>query len=124
MLVDEQFGGTIPETSKQHGLSLTMPAEKSGVNEFQFEYGEDFPAHIEKYDLLATKVLVRYNPDGDAEMNERQTKRLKELADWLHANGRSSSSSCSSRPSRPSWSPSAATPTATTPSCARSSCAA
>ncbi|MDA0183334.1 DUF2090 domain-containing protein [Solirubrobacter phytolaccae] len=88
VLVDEQFGGTIPETSKEHGLSLTMPAEKSGVNEFQFEYGEDFPAHIEKYDLLATKVLVRYNPDGDAEMNERQTKRLKELADWLHANGK------------------------------------
>ncbi len=65
-----------------------MPAEKSGVNEFMFEYGEDFPAHIEKYDLLATKVLVRYNPDGDAEMNERQTARLKELADWLQANGR------------------------------------
>lgn len=86
VLVDEQFGGTIPEESRKHGLSLTMPAEKSGVNEFQFEFGEDFPAHIEKYDLLATKVLVRYNPDGDAEMNERQTKRLKELADWLHAN--------------------------------------
>jgi myo-inositol catabolism protein IolC len=65
-----------------------MPAEKSGVDEFQFEYGDDFPAHIEKYDLLATKVLVRYNPDGDAEMNERQTARLKELADWLHANDR------------------------------------
>ena len=86
VLVDEQFGGTIPEDAKKRGLSLTMPAEKSGVNEFQFEFGEDFPAHIEKYDLLATKVLVRYNPDGDAEMNERQTKRLKELADWLHAN--------------------------------------
>jgi myo-inositol catabolism protein IolC len=86
VLVDEQFGGTIPETAKKHGLSLTMPAEKSGVDEFQFEFGEDFPAHIEKYDLLATKVLVRFNPDGDAEMNERQTKRLKELADWLHAN--------------------------------------
>ena len=86
VLVDEQFGGTIPEHAKAAGLSLTMPAEKSGVDEFQFEFGENFPAHIEKYDLLATKVLVRYNPDGDAEMNERQTKRLKELADWLHAN--------------------------------------
>ena len=35
-----------------------------------------------------SKVLVRYNPDGDAEMNERQLARLKELADWLHANDR------------------------------------
>jgi myo-inositol catabolism protein IolC len=88
VLVDEQFGSDIPELAPKAGLSLTMPAEKSGVNEFQFQYGEDFPAHITKYDLLATKVLVRYNPDGDAEMNERQTARLKVLADWLHANDR------------------------------------
>src|SRR6478672_8202853 len=88
VLVDEQFGSDIPELAAKHGLSLTMPAEKSGQNEFDFQYGDDFPAHIEKYDLLATKVLVRHNPDGDAGMNERQTKRLKELADWLHANDR------------------------------------
>jgi myo-inositol catabolism protein IolC len=88
VLVDEQFGSDIPELSKQHGLSLTMPVEKSGVDEFQFEYGDEFGDHISKYDLLASKVLVRYNPDGDAEMNERQTARLKELADWLHANDR------------------------------------
>src|SRR3954464_13087083 len=88
VLVDEQFGSGIPELAAKHGLSLTTPAEKSGQNEFDFQYGDDFPAHISKYDLLATKVLVRYNPDGDAEMNERQTKRLKRLADWLHANDR------------------------------------
>src|SRR4051795_10907222 len=88
VLVDEQFGSDIPELAAKHGLSLTMPAEKSGQNEFDFDYGDDFGAHIEKYDLLATKVLVRYNPDGDPEMNERQTKRLKRLADWLHDNDR------------------------------------
>jgi myo-inositol catabolism protein IolC len=65
-----------------------MPAEKSGVDEFQFEYGDDFADHIAPYDLLATKVLVRYNPDGDPEMNQRQTQRLKQLADWLHENDR------------------------------------
>jgi 5-dehydro-2-deoxygluconokinase len=63
-----------------------MPVEKSGQNEFDFQYGSDFPAHIESFDPFASKVLVRYNPDGDAEMNERQLGRLKELADWLHAN--------------------------------------
>ncbi len=88
VLVDEQFGSDIPELSKQHGLSLTMPVEKSGVDEFQFEYGDDFGEHISKYDLLASKVLVRYNPDGDAEMNARQTEKLKRLADWLHENDR------------------------------------
>ena len=33
-------------------------------------------------------MLVRYNPDGDAEMNQRQLERLKRLADWLHENDR------------------------------------
>src|SRR3954462_11446679 len=88
VLVDEQFGSDIPELAAKHGLSLTMPAEKSGQDEFDFDYGDDFGAHIEKYDLLATKVLVRYNPDGDAEMNTRQTERLKRLADWLHEHDR------------------------------------
>src|SRR4051812_16689387 len=47
VLVDEQFGSDIPELAKKHGLSLTMPVEKSGQNEFDFQYGDDFPAHIE-----------------------------------------------------------------------------
>ena len=89
MLVDEQFGSDIPELAPKQGLSLTMPAEKSGVRTSSTSStATTSAAHIEKYDLLATKVLVRYNPDGDAEMNERQTERLKELADWLHANDR------------------------------------
>jgi myo-inositol catabolism protein IolC len=33
-------------------------------------------------------VLVRYNPDGDAEMNQRQSERLKRLGDWLHEHDR------------------------------------
>jgi myo-inositol catabolism protein IolC len=33
-------------------------------------------------------VLVRFNPEGDTEMNRRQSARLKELSDWLHANDR------------------------------------
>jgi myo-inositol catabolism protein IolC len=88
VLVDEQFGSDIPELAPKEGLSLTMPAEKSGQNEFDFQYGDEFGDHIAKYELLATKVLVRHNPDGDAEMNARQTERMKRLADWLHANDR------------------------------------
>jgi myo-inositol catabolism protein IolC len=88
VLVDEQFGGDVPKLAREHGLSLTMPVEKSGQNEFDFQYGSDFAAHIEKFDPFASKVLVRYNPEGDAEMNERQLGRLKQLSDWLHDNGR------------------------------------
>ena len=88
VLVDEQFGSNIPEQAREHGLKMAMPVEKSGQEEFDFEYGEDFAAHIEKFDPDFSKVLVRYNPDGDADMNERQSGRLKRLADWLHDNDR------------------------------------
>src|SRR4051794_9398511 len=88
VLVDEQFGSDVPKQAKEHGLKLAMPVEKSGQNEFDFQYDEDFPAHIEAFDLDFSKVLVRFNPDGEKEMNERQLGRLKTLADWLHDNGR------------------------------------
>jgi myo-inositol catabolism protein IolC len=90
VLVDEQFGApkNIPGDAKQRGLLLAMPVEKSGQNEFDFQYGDDFGAHIEQFDPDFSKVLVRYNPDGDAEMNQRQTERLKRLADWLHEHDR------------------------------------
>jgi myo-inositol catabolism protein IolC len=89
-LVDEQFGEPkgVPQKAKDAGLLLAMPVEKSGQNEFDFEYGDDFGAHIEKFDPDFSKVLVRYNPEGDAGMNERQTERLKRLADWLHEHDR------------------------------------
>src|SRR3954469_3093404 len=87
-LVDEQFGGDIPVQAKDSGLMLAMPVEKSGQNEFDFQYDDDFGDHIEKFDPDFSKVLVRYNPDGEAEMNERQTARLKRLSDWLHEHDR------------------------------------
>ena len=88
-LVDEQFGGDVPERAKAHGIKLAMPVEKSGQNEFDFQYGDDFGAHIQQFDPDFSKVLVRYNPeDPDTEMNERQLGRLKRLADWLHENDR------------------------------------
>ncbi|HEX8066956.1 MAG TPA: DUF2090 domain-containing protein [Thermoleophilaceae bacterium] len=87
-LVDEQFGGTVPEDAKGRGFVLAMPVEKSGQNEFDFQYGDDFGAHIESFDPHFAKVLVRYNPDGDGELNRRQLDRLKRLSDWLHQNDR------------------------------------
>jgi myo-inositol catabolism protein IolC len=88
VLVDEQFGSDIPQRAKQEHLVLAMPVEKSGQDEFDFQYGADFGKHIEQFDGDFAKVLVRYNPEGDAEMNQRQLERLNELADWLHANDR------------------------------------
>jgi 5-dehydro-2-deoxygluconokinase len=89
VLVDEQFGSDIPRRAEENGLKLAMPVEKSGQNEFDFEYGDDFGAHIEEFPTDFSKVLVRYNPDDpDSEMNQRQLERLKKLSDWLHDHDR------------------------------------
>ena len=90
ILVDEQFGGPteVPQQAKARGIKLAMPVEKSGQEEFDFEYGEDFGKHIAAFGPTYSKVLVRYNAEGDAEMNKRQAARLARLGDWLHASAR------------------------------------
>jgi 5-dehydro-2-deoxygluconokinase len=88
VLVDEQFGGPVPEEARAQGLKLAMPVERSGQNMFDFQYGEQFGEHIESFDPDFSKVLVRYNPDGDAEENRVQLQKLKRLSDWLHSKER------------------------------------
>jgi len=88
VLVDEQFGSTVPEEARARGLKLAMPAERSGQNMFDFQYGDEFGEHIERFDPDFTKVLVRYNPDGDAEENRVQLGKLKRLSDWLKQHDR------------------------------------
>jgi 5-dehydro-2-deoxygluconokinase len=88
VLVDEQFGSTIPQEARESGLKLAMPAEKSGQAMFDFQYGDDFGEHIERFDPDFTKVLVRYNPDDDAGANGEQLAKLKRLSDWLKAHDR------------------------------------
>jgi myo-inositol catabolism protein IolC len=89
ILVDEQFGSAILRDAKANGYTTACPAEKSGQEEFDFEYGEAFAKHIESFQPTFCKVLVRYNPEGDRVLNQRQAARLKRLSDYLHAGGRS-----------------------------------
>jgi myo-inositol catabolism protein IolC len=88
VLVDEQFGSNVPEQARERGLKLAMPAERSGQNYFDFQYGEDFAAHIERFDPDFTKVLVRYNPEGEDSMTREQLAKLRRLSDWLKAHER------------------------------------
>ncbi len=89
ILVDEQFGAAILRDAAARGYHTACPAEKSGQEEFDFEYGEDFAAHIEEFHPTFCKVLVRYNPEGDAAMNREQAARLKKLSDYLSSASRS-----------------------------------
>lgn len=89
ILVDEQFGAAILHDASAQGFLTACPAEKSGQEEFDFEYGEDFAAHIEAFHPTFCKVLVRYNPEGDQELNRRQAERLRLLSVYLHGANRS-----------------------------------
>jgi len=85
ILVDEQFGSEILIEAKKEGFMTACPAEKSGQDEFDFEYGAEFGAHIHKFGPTFVKVLVRYNPQGDTTLNQRQSERLKKLSDYCHS---------------------------------------
>ena len=89
ILVDEQFGAAILRDAAAHGYITACPAEKSGQEEFDFDYGEAFAEHIEAFHPTFCKVLVRYNPEGDQALNRRQSARLKRLSDYLHTKSRS-----------------------------------
>lgn len=89
ILVDEQFGAAILRDAAAEGFTTACPAEKSGQDEFDFQYGAHFGPHIEAFDPSFCKVLVRYNPEGDRALNRRQAARLKRLSDYLVARNRS-----------------------------------
>jgi myo-inositol catabolism protein IolC len=89
ILVDEQFGDAILKDASAHGYITACPAEKSGQDEFDFEYGDDFGKHIAKYNPTFCKVLVRYNPEGEVDLNKRQSARLKKLGEFLHGQTKS-----------------------------------
>jgi myo-inositol catabolism protein IolC len=84
ILVDEEFGAHILSDAARGGYVTALPSERDGEEEFDFEHGERFGAHLEKFDPTFAKALVRYNPAGDADINRRQAARLR----WLSAHCR------------------------------------
>src|SRR2546425_3825934 len=82
ILVDEEFGADILRNAARNGFVTALSTEKSGSEEFEFEYADAFAQHIETFQPTFAKALVRFNPEGDAALNERQTTRLKRLSDY------------------------------------------
>ena len=83
ILIDEEFGSAILRDAVSRGYITVASVEKSGREEFEFAYGEDFAQHLEAFHPTFAKVLVRYNPEGDVALNLRQANRLKRLSDYL-----------------------------------------
>lgn len=88
LLLDEEYGVEAIPAAKAHGLQVVIPAEKSGLAEFVFEHGDDFARAIDRVDPDAVKALVRYNPAGDAELNQRSRAQLQILQAHLRDSDR------------------------------------
>ena len=87
ILVDEEFGADILRNAARNGFVTALSTEKSGSEEFEFEYGTAFAKHIEAFQPTFAKALVRYNPEGDLALNERQTIRLRQLSNYCRTAG-------------------------------------
>ncbi len=87
VLVDEQFGSEVIQRVKRSGFTLCICVEKSGQDEYDFEY-PNWKEHIDQVNPSIVKVLVRYNPEGNAEANRAQNEKLKQLSQFLDETGR------------------------------------
>ncbi|MDI1238142.1 MAG: DUF2090 domain-containing protein [Polaromonas sp.] len=88
ILVDEEFGADILRDARRRGFVTALSTEQSGSEEFEFEYGADFRRHIESFDPTFAKALVRYNIEGEADLNRRQSGRLRQLSDYCRRSRR------------------------------------
>ncbi|PZF60304.1 DUF2090 domain-containing protein [Curtobacterium sp. MCBD17_034] len=93
VLVDERYGAEVARAAKAAGLQLAMPIEASGHDFFTFEYGDGddglWMQHVEEFDPDHVKVLVRDNPDLDADERRGQAERLAGVTSTLRDAGRS-----------------------------------
>jgi myo-inositol catabolism protein IolC len=86
LLVDDELGPGVAERARAAGVTVSMPLERAGLDLY-----EDAPADVAAFlahhapDLA--KVLVRYNPEGDADANALQRRRLAATARAAHEAG-------------------------------------
>ncbi len=87
ILVDEEFGDLILQDAVKNNFNTCLTTEKSGQEIFDFEYGDKFPEHIKKYNPKFVKALIRYNPEGEVEVNKNQEEKLRLLNNYCHNEG-------------------------------------
>jgi myo-inositol catabolism protein IolC len=83
ILIDEEYGTDIIKQAKKEKVLLSISTEKSGKQEFEFEYGSKFKDHIKKFNPDFVKILVRYDL---AQNNRRQLSRFKKLNEFCKEN--------------------------------------
>jgi myo-inositol catabolism protein IolC len=83
LLIDHEYGGRFVPAAQAGGIGVAMPVEESGQAELRYLCGGHPDLVVAAYHPDYVKVLIRYNPGGDAAMNARQRARLRDLSSWL-----------------------------------------
>jgi len=83
-LIDATYGTEAIVEARAARVRVAMPVEASGRTELTFEQVR-WRDRLDTLDPAWAEVVVRYNPDGDAELNARQRAALGALADHCRA---------------------------------------
>ncbi len=75
ILVDEKYGDKILLDAKENGITTLLTIEKSGREDFEFEYEKEFGEHIQKYNPAFAKVLIRVQ-NGVSDLTKENLKKL------------------------------------------------
>ena len=86
-LIDATYGMDAILAAKAGGVRAAVPVEASGQEELVFEYA-DWQTRLREIDPKWAKVLVRYDPDGDAEMNRAQRSKMRGVTQRCRDAGR------------------------------------
>jgi myo-inositol catabolism protein IolC len=83
VLVDERYGTPVIEAAHSDGVVLAVPAEHSGREWFEPEWGQDWLRHVEETRPDFVKVLVRDNPAFPREQRDQQLGSLRQVSEAL-----------------------------------------
>jgi hypothetical protein len=103
ILVDEEFGESILRDAIERGYVTALSTEKSGSDEFDFEYGTRFAEHIESFGPTFAKVLVRTTLRAMPRSMVARRRGSHSSPIIVGPRNNDSCSSCWSRPRRHNW---------------------
>ncbi|MDD3292496.1 MAG: DUF2090 domain-containing protein [Candidatus Pacebacteria bacterium] len=83
ILIDEEYGTNVIKKAKELNTLISVSVEKSGKQEFEFEYGDRFKEHIKKVDPDFVKILVRYDITQN---NKKQLSKFEKLNTFCKEN--------------------------------------
>jgi len=87
VLVDPTYGRQVIDEARRARVRVAIPIEESGRERFAFEV-PDWRERLKAFDPAWAKVLVRANPEGEADAEERQRRALLEVSEHCRATGR------------------------------------